>query len=179
MELQDAIAQRRSVKNFKRDMTIDDNALYKAIKQATDAPNHGHREPWRVVHIAKDRLGDMSKLLTKIAFAEQPKKQADHYQVVTNLGGMLALILKEDTKQLDSLENNMAFGAFTQNLMLLLHEVNIGSCWKTPPYIFDPNIESLFDVKEDERLVGFLYLTDLEDEMPYKKRHTENIIQKF
>ena len=44
MELQEAIANRRSVKIFKRDMTIDDDALYKAIKQATDAPNHGLRD---------------------------------------------------------------------------------------------------------------------------------------
>ncbi|MEJ7381267.1 nitroreductase family protein, partial [Staphylococcus epidermidis] len=49
MELQDAISNRRSVKKFKHDMTIDDNALYEAIEKATDAPNHGMREPWRVV----------------------------------------------------------------------------------------------------------------------------------
>lgn len=78
MELQDAIAQRRSIKVFKRDMKIDDTALYQAIRQATDAPNHGLREPWRVVHIAKDRLGDMSKQLTEIAFPNLKKKQEDH-----------------------------------------------------------------------------------------------------
>ncbi len=39
MELQQAIANRRSVKKFKRDMHIDDALLYQAIK-AADAPNH-------------------------------------------------------------------------------------------------------------------------------------------
>ena len=34
MELQEAISQRRSVKIFKRDMTIDEDALYDAIKKA-------------------------------------------------------------------------------------------------------------------------------------------------
>ncbi|MDG0825370.1 nitroreductase [Staphylococcus equorum] len=179
MELQEAIAQRRSIKVFKRDMNIDDAALYQAIQQATDAPNHGMREPWRVVHIAKDRLGDMSKQLTKIAFPNLKKKQEDHYNVATNLGGMLALVLKEDPRQKQNLENYMAFGAFTQNLMLLLHEVDIGTCWKTPAYIFEPEMRALFGVKDDESLVGFLYLTDLEDEVPHRERHLNNIIDKF
>jgi nitroreductase len=41
MELQQAIANRRSVKKFKRDMHIDDALLYQAIEKAADAPNHG------------------------------------------------------------------------------------------------------------------------------------------
>ena len=48
MELQDAIANRRSIKMFKRDMVIDDQVLYQAIEQSTYAPNHGMRQPWRV-----------------------------------------------------------------------------------------------------------------------------------
>ena len=43
---------------------------------------------------------------------------------------MLALIVKEDPRQKESLENNMAFGAFAQNLMLLLLKqvlVHVGS----------------------------------------------------
>lgn len=43
MELQQAIANRRSVKKFKRDMHIDDALLYQAIEKAADAPNHGMR----------------------------------------------------------------------------------------------------------------------------------------
>ncbi len=41
MELQQAIANRRSVKKFKRDMHIDNALLYQAIEKAADAPNHG------------------------------------------------------------------------------------------------------------------------------------------
>lgn len=181
MELQDAIAQRRSIKAFRRDMNIDDHALYEAIQRATDAPNHGLRAPWRVVHIAKNRLGDMSKQLTEIAFPNIKKKQEDHYKVATNLGGMLALIVKEDPRQKENLENHMAFGAFAQNLMLLLYEAGIGTCWKTPAYIFNPEIRSIFGVKDDEQLVGLLYLTDLKDleKMPHRERQQSQTIETF
>ena len=46
-------------------MTIDDDKLYQAIEKAADAPNHGMREPWRIIHIAKDRLGEMSRHVTR------------------------------------------------------------------------------------------------------------------
>ena len=94
MELQEAIASRRSIKKFKHDMTIDDDKLYQAIEKVADAPNHGMREPWRIIHIAKDRLGEMSRDVTHFAFPNHPEKQEDHYNNVTNLGGMLVLVLK-------------------------------------------------------------------------------------
>ena len=46
MELQEAIASRRSIKKFKHDMTIDDDKLYQAIEkvemlQTMACENHG------------------------------------------------------------------------------------------------------------------------------------------
>lgn len=49
-------------------MVVDDQTVYDAIYKATDAPNHGMREPWRLVHISKDKLGDFSRDITRFAF---------------------------------------------------------------------------------------------------------------
>ena len=49
-------------------MVVDDRTVYDAIYKATDAPNHGMREPWRLVHISKDKLGDFSRDITRFAF---------------------------------------------------------------------------------------------------------------
>ncbi|MGF0029363.1 nitroreductase family protein [Staphylococcus pasteuri] len=179
MELQEAISNRRSVKKFKHDMTIDDKALYEAIEKATDAPNHGMREPWRVVHVAKDRLGNMSEDITRFAFPDSPEKRADHYDKVTKLGGMLVLVLKADPRQRQNRENYFAFGAFAQNLMLLLYEAGIGSCWKSPAYIFEPKIRKVLNIEDDEILAGFLYLTDLEEPMTKAKRKNRHLISEY
>lgn len=176
MELQQAIANRRSVKKFKRDMHIDGALLYQAIEKAADAPNHGMREPWRVVHVPKDRLGDMSKDISKFAFPNELDKQQCHYDAVTKLGGMLLLILKTDPRQRQNDENYFAFGAYAQNLMLLLYEVGIGTCWKSPLYIYDPKVRKTLGIKKDEVLAGFLYLTDLEEDMPKAPRKNRNLI---
>ena len=84
MELQEAISNRRSVKKFKHDMVVDDQTVYDAIYKATDAPNHGMREPWRLVHISKDKLGDFSRDITRFAFPDSPDKREDHFNAVTN-----------------------------------------------------------------------------------------------
>ena len=179
MELQEAIASRRSIKKFKHDANIDDKALYDAIEHASDAPNHGMREPWRVIHIPKNRLGEMSKEVSQHAFPNDEDKQESHYNAVTNLGGMLVLVLKSDPRQRQNRENYFAMGAFAQNLMLLLHEAGIGSCWKTPPYIFEPKVRNVFKIEGDEVIAGFLYLTDLEVEMPHVQRKNKNLITEY
>lgn len=40
----------------------------------------------------------------------------------------------------------------------------LGHVWKTPTYIFHPKVRNVFGVLPDERLIGFVYLTDLEDD---------------
>ena len=50
--------------------------------------------------------------------------------------------------------------------MLLLYEAGIGTCWKSPLYIYDPKVRKTLGIKKDEVLAGFLYLTDLEEDMP-------------
>ena len=62
-------------------------------------------------------------------------------------------------------------GAYAQNLMLLLHEQGIGTCWKTPPF-FEPKVRKVFGVHGDEVIAGFLYLTDLEEVPPKAPRKT-------
>ena len=82
-------------------------------------------------------------------------------------------------RQRQSRENYFAFGAFAQNLMLLLYEAGIGTCWKSPQYIFDPKIRKVLDVKDNEILAGFLYLTDLEEVPTKAKRKNKNLITEF
>ena len=61
--------------------------------------------------------------------------------------------------------------------MLLLYEAGIGTCWKSPLYIYDPKVRKTLGIKkEDEVLAGFLYLTDLEEDMPKAPRKNRNLI---
>ena len=127
MELQEAISNRRSVKNLNTIWWLMIKRFTMQYIKATDAPNHGMREPWRLVHISKDKLGDFSRDITRFAFPDSPDKREDHFHAVTNLGGMLLLILKDDPRQRQSRENYFAFGAFAQNCYTKRVLVLVGS----------------------------------------------------
>ena len=151
--------------------------LYQAIEKAADAPNHGMREPWRVVHVPKDRLGDMSKDISKFAFPNELDKQQCHYDAVTKLGGMLLLILKTDPRQRQNDENYLCIWCIcTKSYVVTLVKAGIGTCWKSPLYIYDPKVRKTLGIKKDEVLAGFLYLTDLEEDMPKAPRKNRNLI---
>ena len=112
-----------------------------------------------MVHISKDKLGDFSRDITRFAFPDSPDKREDHFHAVTNLGGMLLLILKDDPRQRQSRENYFAFGAFAQNLMLLLYEAGIevlvGSRHNISLIL---KYEKALGVKDNEILAGFCIL---------------------
>lgn len=95
------------------------------------------------------QIRDMSKDISKFAFPNELDKQQCHYDAVTKLGGMLLLILKTDPRQRQNDENYFAFGAYAQNLMLLLYEAGIGTCWKSPLYIYDPKVRKTLGIKKD------------------------------
>ena len=177
MELQEAISNRRSVKKFKHDMTIDDKALYELLKSYR-CSNHGMREPWRVVHVAKDRLGNMSEDITRFAFPDSPEKRADHYDKVTKLGGMLVLVLKADPRQRQK-RKLLCIWRIRAKFNVVIIWKRYRFMLKSPAYIFEPKIRKALNIEDDEILAGFLYLTDLEEPMTKAKRKNRHLISEY
>ena len=152
MELQQVIQERRSVKNYDHDMHIDEEKLMSLVDLATYAPNHGMREPWRLVYVSKDKINEFAKKVATSAFVNDEKKQEQHIEKVSRLGGIFVILARRDTRQKENLENQMAVATFMQNLMLLIHEAGMGSCWKTPDYIFKPTFRDIVGANDDEDL---------------------------
>ena len=61
----------------------------------------------------------MSRDITRFAFPNSPEKQEDHYNAVTNLGGMLVLVLKTDPRQRQNREN-FCDGAYSESNVITL-----------------------------------------------------------
>ncbi|WP_325168124.1 nitroreductase family protein [Mammaliicoccus vitulinus] len=56
-----AITERRSVKNYDYEMYVDEEKVFSLVDLATYAPNHGMREPWRLVYISKNKYQNLLK----------------------------------------------------------------------------------------------------------------------
>ena len=92
MELQQVIQERRSVKNYDHDMHIDEEKLMSLVDLATYAPNHGMREPWRLVYVSKDKINEFAKKVATSAFVNDEKKQEQHIEKVSRLGGIFVIL---------------------------------------------------------------------------------------
>lgn len=179
MELQQAIQDRRSVKRYDHEMFVDEEKVKSLIALATNAPNHGMREPWRLVYITKNKIPAFAEKVAKIAFPHNIEKQEKYINKVTKVGGMYVILSKRDPRQKEYLEDQMAIGAFVQNIMLLVHEAGMGSCWKTPAFIFMPDFRDIVGVYDDEEVNGFLYITEKDEYVKEPKRKNQALITEW
>lgn len=177
MDLKDAIKNRRSIKQY-TDSTVDDKAVEKAIELATYSPNHGMREPWRVLWVKKERLEAYATQFAELAFKNNAEKQQKHIENTVLLAGILIIIGPRDRRQKENLEDILAIGGFMQTLSLALYAEGIGSCIKTQPPLLNPALSSALDVKDDELIYGAVYLTGT-TEAEFKPRKHYNLINKY
>lgn len=174
MDLLQAIQDRRSIKVYTEDTTVEDSVIIDVINHATYAPNHGMREPWRVIWIKKEQLQSYAELFAVHSKMSEDKAQK-HIETVTKLSGILLVVGKVDRRQRLFLEDVIAVGAFMQNISLLLHSENIGSCIKTPEVFRLPKFNDELGVALDEMIFGQIYLTS-NSNPPLKERKNINLI---
>lgn len=98
MELKKAIKERRSVKNYDYEMYIDEEKVFSLVDLATYAPNHGMREPWRLVYINKKQIPEFAEEVAESAFVNDPAKQEKYINKVTKVGGMFVILSKRDSR---------------------------------------------------------------------------------
>lgn len=174
MELKDAIINRRSIKQY-IDTTVEDSTIESAIELATYTPNHGMREPWRVVWVKKDRLEDYAQIFANIAFKNNAEKKMQHVEKTKLLAGILLIIGPRDRRQKESLEDVLAIGGFMQTLSLALYDKGVGSCIKTQPPLLHPELSNHLGCQADEMIYSAIYLT-AQTEAEYKPRKNNNLI---
>lgn len=183
LSVREAIMQRRSIKKF-NGQPVDREDLMDIINDAVWAPNHGNREPWRIVMACGKEIFDLHHLLREVAI---PKWQdlteealEKQMQKFTLPGGYLFVIVPEDARQKERLEDFGAASTFIQNLQLLAWDKGIGACWKTPPFLDAPKFRNTLGVKPGERIMAMLQFGYF-DELPKAaaRKSAEEIVTIF
>lgn len=171
LSVRDAIIQRRSIKKF-NGQPVDREDLLAIIDDAVWAPNHGNREPWRLVVACGEELAKLHELLRDLAI---PKWQelssttlAKQMEKFTTPGGYAFVIVPEDVRQKERLEDYAAASIFIQNIQLLAWDRGIGSCWKTPAFLDQPKFREALKVQSGERVIAMLQVGYF-DEVPKGK----------
>ncbi|ULG74824.1 nitroreductase family protein [Macrococcus brunensis] len=179
MSIQDFIINRRSIKKFEQDSYFEDAQIQQAIELSAYAPNHGMREPWRIIWVKKDRLSEYGRLFAEVNFKNDNEKGQAFTAMAQKLGGILIIAGPVDRRQKQRLEDVLAIGGYMQTLSLLLFDAGIGSCIKTPASMFEPKFNAALGIHDDEMIYGLVYLTELPEQLEDKPRKNSNLISEF
>ena len=171
LTVRDAIIQRRSIKLF-NGQPVDREELLSIMEDAVWAPNHQLRQPWRFIVACGKELDDLYSVLKEFAVPkwkeiseEDLEKQMKKF---TTPGGYVFVVVPEDARQKERLEDYAAASMLVQNIQLLAWDRGIGSCWKTPGYLDNPLFRKALDIQPGERIISMLQVGYF-DEMPRPK----------
>lgn len=171
LTVKEAIIGRRSIKKF-NGQPVDREVLLNIIDDAVWAPNHQNREPWRLVVACGKELFQLHDLLRNTAIPKWQELTEDELekqmQKFTSPGGYVFVIVPEDARQKERLEDFAAASTLIQNIQLLAWDYGIGACWKTPNFLDAPKFREALHVQPGERIIAMLQVGYF-DELPKAK----------
>lgn len=183
LTVRDAIIQRRSIKLF-NGQPVEREMLLSILDDAVWAPNHQLRQPWRFIVACGKELEDLYSVLKEFAIPkwkelseEDLEKQMKKF---TNPGGYVFVVVPEDARQKERLEDYAAASMLVQNIQLLAWDRGVGSCWKTPGFLDNPSFRKELGVQQGERIISMLQVGYF-DEMPKPKerKSVEDLVTIF
>lgn len=183
LSIRESIIQRRSIKIF-NGQPVDREDLMRIIDDAVWAPNHGNRQPWRLVVACGKELFNLHHLLRDIAVPKWQELSTENLEKqmkkFTLAGGYVFVITPEDARQKERLEDFAAASIFIQNIQLLAWDKGIGACWKTPAFLDVPKFREALGVKSGERIISMLQVGYF-DELPkaQERKSAEEIVTIF
>lgn len=177
LSVREAITSRRSIKKFNGQPVAKEDVLA-ILDDAKWAPNHGTREPWRVVMGAGETLPKIHELIRDLAIPkwQELDEETLHTQMqkFTLPGAYAFVLVKEDMRQKERLEDYGATASYLQNAQLLAWEKGIGSCWKTPGFLDNPKFREALNAAPNERVVAMLQFGYFDEAPKAKERKAVN-----
>lgn len=174
LSVTEAIRGRRSIKLF-NGQPVDREDLMEIIDDAVWAPNHGNRQPWRIVLACGPELEALHDLIREYAVSNwrelSEEELSKKMQKFVTPGGYAFVLVPQDVRQKERLEDFGAASSFIQNMQLLAWDRGIGACWKTPNWIDHPKFREALGVKPEERIISMLqfgYFDEIPKEKPRK-----------
>ena len=182
LTVRDAIISRRSIKAFNGQPVAKED-IVQIINDAVWAPNHGNREPWRLIVAAGDQLDAALSIIRDVAVPRwkelSDEDLAKQMAKFTSAGAYVFVVMPEDRRQKERFEDFAAASSFLQNMQLLAWDKGIGSCWKTPPFLDNPNFNNALGVQPGERVISMLQLGYFVEAPKGKARKTADEIVTF
>ncbi|RAJ58359.1 nitroreductase [Streptomyces sp. Amel2xB2] len=155
MELTEALLTRRS-RQYLLEPAPSGEELIDLIRQASSAPDHGLLRPWRWVLLRGAQRDALGAALASTV----PEDVRDRAAAKPLRAPLLASIIfaPRTATKVPEWEQLAAVSALVTCLELLLHDRGWGSIWRTGETVASPAVREFLQLRENERLLGWLYI---------------------
>lgn len=148
--------RRRSIYTFSP-RPVEEESLRKALRVAVSAPNHRLTRPWRFsVFLGPGRLKLADAL---VAAAGRMGASTDKARRTALAPALICVGVSPQLERPRVIEREeiLAVGAATQNLILALHALGIGSWWTTGAAADTPEVRELLGLTgANDRVIGII-----------------------
>lgn len=132
------------------------------IAAGVRAPDHGRLRPWRFIVLegdARKALGDVmaDMLCRKLPEATQDQLDAERRKPL-RAPVIIAVAAHITPGKIPQIEQILAAGAATQNMMLAAHALGYGAMWKTGAAAYDASVKDLLGLDPNDHIIALLYL---------------------
>ncbi|QZT32605.1 nitroreductase [Caldalkalibacillus thermarum TA2.A1] len=178
MDVLKAIRTRRSIGKVKPDL-VEKDKIEKILEAASWAPNHHMTEPWKFFVLTGEGRRPLGRTLAEIAKEgmEDPdtpqnreklkRAEAKAFRAPVIIAVACTPAAKPNVKKI---EEQAAVSAAIQNMLLTAHALGLGAIWRTGKPAYHPKMKALFGLKEEDELMGFIYLGYPDIEPPLRTR---------
>ncbi len=141
----------------------DDAALATLLRAANRAPDHGRMKPWRFVVLRDAGRQRLAELMVEALRKRDPAANEGALERERQKPMRAPLIVVVAASVIEGhkipvVEQIVAAGAATQNIVLAAHALGFGAMWKTGEPAYDPDIKAAMGLKPSDVVVGLLYL---------------------
>lgn len=161
MDTLDALNSRATAKTY-GDTAPSKEHLALVLQAAVRAPDHGRLRPWRFMLIEGNQRRKFGDLLAASALRRVPALSEGDLQRERDKALRAPLIIVVACRivpgtKVPAIEQILAAGSATQNILLALHSLGYAAAWKTGEAAYDTEVKKALGLAADDHVVGFVY----------------------
>jgi nitroreductase len=161
METLEALNGRSTAKTYGANAPTEAH-LAQVLQAAVRAPDHGRLRPWRFMLISGDQRHEFGQMLAASALRRVPGLSEGDLQRERDKALRAPLIIVVACRvvggtKVPAIEQLLAAGAATQNMLLALHALGYASAWKTGEAAYDTGMKKALGLAADDHIIGFVY----------------------
>lgn len=146
--------------------------LDQIIQAGLRAPDHAHLSPFDFIICEGEGLNRLTAIFTDAAIKadssiekiEKSKKMAFRAPMI-----IVTIMRYKEHEKVPRVEQVSTVGCATQNMQMAAQAMGFNGIWRTGSFATDPNVRDAFDLKQEDEIIGFLYLGTPECEPPIKR----------